>query len=210
MGPSDFTSISVPASDLDSISSADDEYTRLLAKFPGPHSLAHPTNKHGVEFFLPTKGPPLHARAQRLPPDKLKLAKAEFKKMEELEIIRSVGLTSSYYGAEVIGWVEAFRRLNDVTTPDRYPVPHIQDFSANLASAKIFSKIDLVRSYPDDVPKTAVITPFGLWEFLCVPFGLKMQHKPSNGLWTLSYGISISLLSTLMIFSSPAATKLNI
>ncbi len=65
-----------------------------------------------------------------------------------------------------------FRRLNDVTTPDCYPVPYIiQDFTANLAGAKIFSKINLVRGYHqipvhlDDVPKTAVITPFGLWEF---------------------------------------------
>ena len=72
-----------------------------------------------------------------------------------------------------------FRHLNDATTPDRYPVPHIQDFTANLAGTKIFSKIDLVRGYhqipvhPDDIPKTAVITPFGLWEFLRVPFGLK-------------------------------------
>ena len=62
---------------------------------------------------------------------------------------------------------------------DRYPVPHIQDFSAHLKGKKFFSKIDLVRGYnqitvaPADVPKTAVITPFGLFEFLRMPFGLK-------------------------------------
>ena len=72
-----------------------------------------------------------------------------------------------------------YRRLNDATTPDRYPIPHIQDCSANLADAHVFSKIDLVRGYhqvpvhPADVCKTAVITPFGLFEFVRMPFGLK-------------------------------------
>ena len=62
--------------------------------------------------------------------------------------------------------------------PDWYPLPHIQDFTRDLRGAKVFSKIDLVRAFhqmplaEDAIPKTAVITPFGLFEFLKMPFGL--------------------------------------
>ena len=72
-----------------------------------------------------------------------------------------------------------YRRLNEVTVFDRYPVPHIQDFLAHLAGMTIFSKVNLVGGYhqipvaTEDIPKTAVITSFGLFEFLCMPFCLK-------------------------------------
>lgn len=45
------------------------------------------------------------------------------------------------------GWRQCGYRL-----PDLYPVPHIQNFSAHLAGASIFSKVDLVLGYHQDQP----------------------------------------------------------
>ena len=60
---------------------------------------------------------------------------------------------------------------------------HIQDFSSSLHGKSISAKIDLVCAYhqipvhPDGVPKITISTPFGLFEFLCMPFGLRNAGK---------------------------------
>ena len=71
-------STKVSALHLDAISSSTDQYDLLLAEFPDittPNFVQSPT-KHGIEHFITTKGPPVHARARRLPPDKLAAAKS--------------------------------------------------------------------------------------------------------------------------------------
>jgi Reverse transcriptase (RNA-dependent DNA polymerase)/RNase H-like domain found in reverse transcriptase len=69
--------------------------------------------------------------------------------------------------------------LNATTVPDKYPVPNIQGMSAKLSGCSVLSKLDLKKGYyqvpvaEEDIPKTAVTTPFGLFEFCRMPFGLR-------------------------------------
>ena len=72
-----------------------------------------------------------------------------------------------------------YRRLNNVTEGDHYPLPNITDVTSYLDGAKIFSKLDLTKGYyqipmaPKDIPKTAVTTPFGTFTFNFSCFGLR-------------------------------------
>jgi RNase H-like domain found in reverse transcriptase/Reverse transcriptase (RNA-dependent DNA polymerase)/Integrase zinc binding domain len=72
-----------------------------------------------------------------------------------------------------------YRQLNAATVPDKYPVPYIADMAAKLAGSSMFTKLVHRKGYyqipmtAEDIPKTAVITPFGLFYFTRMPFGLR-------------------------------------
>jgi hypothetical protein len=71
-----------------------------------------------------------------------------------------------------------YRPLNAVTIKNKYSLPRIDILFYQLASARVFSKVDLHLGYhqikirPEDVPKTAFSTRYGLYKYLVMSFGL--------------------------------------
>ena len=71
-----------------------------------------------------------------------------------------------------------FRALNKVTERDHYPMPRIDDLLHASGKAAVFSSIDLRWVYwliplrAEDRPKAVFITPFGLYQWRVMAFGL--------------------------------------
>ena len=152
---------------------------------------------HGVKHHIPTNCYPIQSKARNLNPEKLEIAKQEFQKLVDLGIcyrgksewasplmVATKPCSSPCTCAQKApcgGWRVCgdYRRLNNATADDKYPVKSLMDFTSNLHGKKIFSKVDLLKGYHQipvaegDIGKTAVITPFGLFIFPRTPFGLK-------------------------------------
>ena len=165
------------------------QYLQLLTEYP---SLTSPRNgkqvKHNVAHKIVTTGYPCSARPRPLSPEKLACAQEEINQLLEAGIVRR---SSSPYSSPLhmvpkqtatggtYRLCGDYRQLNKMTIEDKYPIPNAQTLFYRLAGASVFSKIDLVKAYhqiPMDrssIPFTAITTPFGLFEYLFMPFGLR-------------------------------------
>lgn len=76
-------------------------------------------------------------------------------------------------------WVNDYRQLNANTVPDAHPLPSIPEILSDVGKGRYWGKIDMTNSFfqtkvhPDDIQKTAVTTPFGLYEWTVMPQGLR-------------------------------------
>nr|CAE03662.3 OSJNBa0042N22.4 [Oryza sativa Japonica Group] len=151
-----------------------------------PDDLTTMPPKRDIEFridLVPGTAP-IHKRPYRMGANEL----AEVKKQVDEQLQKGyIRPSTSPWGAPVI-FVEKkdktkrmcvdYRALNEVTIKNKYPLPRIDDLFDQLKGATVFSKIDLRSGYhqlrirEEDIPKTAFITRYGLFECTVMSFGL--------------------------------------
>lgn len=137
--------------------------------------------KHEIPLVEDT---PVRQPYRRIPPSQYELARAHIQQLLQSQIIRE---SSSPYASPIVliqkkdGTLRMcvdYRQLNAKTRKDAFPLPRIEESLDALAGAQWFSTLDLASGYSQvemaekDKAKTAFCTPFGLFEFNRMPFGL--------------------------------------
>jgi hypothetical protein len=151
-----------------------------------------------IEFIieLVPGTPPIAQRPYRMNPLELEELKKQLPDMLSKGLIRP---SASPWGSPVLfvdkrdGTIRLYvdyRRLNEVTIKNKYPLPKIEDLFDQLNGAKVFSKIDLRTGYhqlkvrESNIPKTAFTTRYGLFEYTIMSFGLTNEpglfHEPHD------------------------------
>ena len=161
------------------------EIVGLIQRFPGLFSDT-PTRTNLIEHDIDIGGAdPIRQRFYRVSSEKLRCLDAEVKYMLESKIAEPS--FSSWASPCILvskpdgtnRFCTDYRKVNSVTKPDSFPLPRMEDCVDQVGAAKFVSKFDLLKGYWQ-VPLTsrareisAFITPFGLYSYSVMSFGLR-------------------------------------
>ena len=153
------------------------EYAEVFRDKPGKTSL--------VEHRIRTDNAvPVRQRPYRLPHSQQKILQEELQKMLDMGVIKP---SNSEWASPIVlvpkkdGSARLcvdYRKLNRLSAFDAYPMPRVDDIIDRLGGARFISTFDLTRGYWQvpvaecDQEKTAFTTPYGLYQFTTMPFGL--------------------------------------
>lgn len=185
---------SVPISNSQfNFNSIPDDFKIIFDKYPNIFSPINPkivksSEKYQIIIKKEAKLP--HENFRRLTPLKLKAAKKHFDELLDLGIISPSNspVASPLHmvpKANSMEWRPTgdYRMLNQSIQNDAYPIPNIEDVLSITNNCTYFTELDLVKAF-NQLPVaeehkhlTAITTPFGLFEWNCMPFGLKTSAQ---------------------------------
>ena len=154
------------------------KYKHMLTDLPGNVTAGY----HQVEL---TSSTPIYQKPYPIPYNARDELRKEVNDMLNMNIIR---LSNSPYASPVVVVRKKdgsnrvcidYRKLNNVCVTDPEPMARAEDIFMEIGQYKVFSKIDLSKGYwqipvaPEDVEKTAFVTPDGHYEYIKMPFGMK-------------------------------------
>lgn len=149
------------------------------------------TFSNTIKHTIDTKDEiPVHAKTYRYPYCHKKEVQTQIRKMLDQNIIRPsnspwsapvwvVPKKTDASGQQKWRLVVDYRKINEKTIDDRYPMPNITDILDKLGKCQYFSTIDMYSGFyqvevdENDIKKTAFSVENGHYEFLRMPFGLK-------------------------------------
>lgn len=162
---------------------------------------------------------PVRQRYRRIPPSEYEAVKAHINQLLKSQVIQE---SCSPYASPIVLvckkdgslWLCVdYRILNSKTRKDAFPLPRIEESLDTLCGARWFSTLDLASGYnrvpvtEQDRPKTAFCTPFGLFEFNRMPFGLCNAPSTFQQLMQRMFGDQqgqslLLYLDDIIVFSS--------
>jgi len=164
------------------------EEVRVVSEFSDvfPEELPGMPPDRKIEFVieLVPGTAPIYKRPYRMDANQLAELKEKIQELFDKGYIRP---STSPWGAPVIFVPKKdgtqrmcvdYRALNEATIKNKYPLPQIDVLFDQMKGACVFSKIDLRSGYhqlkirASDIPKTAFVSRYGLYEYTVMSFGL--------------------------------------